>query len=470
MEKIEGEQQIQKQLNDLLNEKELKKYIRLTINGYNTTKIGYTVHDIELVTNNLLKNFIKQDGYKDKYNLLLEEGILSKFLEKATIPKDLADLILLAWSCNRRRRIQPFNIGTCSWKKVFPCLEQLYRGDVSPTGMVYFLSAFAENSLTLDEVNQVLSAKKSTNIVSCDDDGNIDNWPGYQPTEKTFTIVLKAIESLSCENTLIRKFMDVICKTLDFKALNDKLNFDDISKIEDKVLSEIDCFYGVVCNMITHNRLDHKNGEQILEESCFYGIFNMYEDKGHLVNFWKKINSISQDTKDNSFYKLLQTDVINKLAKNEKNDYAVKLKKLVGNGSILKSLGVEIKEETNGIDKIGKGSVKDINEYGPKITLGLTQTNSKKKVLIWKNLILILLIGLSALASLLFGINIKFLFIAVITNPLSIIITVVAVALFFGLTIYATKLKQLDWKNYVAEKNRTANHFLIYIKILTMEF
>ena len=82
-----------------------------------------------------------------------------------------------------------------------------------------------------------------------------------------------------------------------------------------------------------------------------------------------------------------------------------------------------------------------------------------RKVLLWKNLILILLIGLAALASLIFGINIKFLFLAFITNPLSIIITVVAVVLFVGLTIYANKVKAIRLQKLCCGKESDGKSF-----------
>ncbi len=97
-----------------------------------------------------------------------------------------------------------------------------------------------------------------------------------------------------------------------------------------------------------------------------------------------------------------------------------------------------------------------------------TQKQRNEKVLIWKNLILILLIGLAALASLIFGINIKFLFITFITNPLSIIITVVAVILFFGLTIYANKVKAIRLQKLCCGKKSDGKSFFnIYKSINT---
>ncbi len=194
-------------------------------------------------------------------------------------------------------------------------------------------------------------------------------------------------------------------------------------------------------------------------------MFNMKETQGTLINFWRNINGASQDPKDNSFYKLLRIDVINKLAENGKNIYAVQLKKLVGKNNILESLGVKIEDTTTEINKINQVENK-IEDTDKSIQLDLTQTKNENKILIWKNLILILLIGLTALASLIFGINIKFLFLAFITNPLSIIITVVAVVLFVGLTIYANKVKAIRLeKLYCGKESDGKPFFNIYQNI-----
>ena len=92
------------------------------------------------------------------------------------------------------------------------------------------------------------------------------------------------------------------------------------------------------------------------------------------------------------------------------------------------------------------------NEFNEKKNITTPKLKNENKILLEKNLILILLIGLTALASLLFGMNIKFLFITFITNPLSIIITVVAIALFIGLTIYANKVKAIRLENRAKQK------------------
>ena len=453
----DNSERIQKQMDDLLNEKDLKEYIYLYIKTYDEKELGFTVFKMMQSAYKLLKKFVKNKKYEQKYNLLLKlsNDDFEKFFGNATISKDLADVILLAWVHCRQSRI-PRDKPVRGFDKSLDNFKTLYSDDASPTGMVYFLSVFAEASLSIMDVKQVLSVQKYTEIY-IDDAGNLGNWLGYQPTEKTFTVVLKAIESLSYNWKLTKNFMDVICKILDFEALNDKLKFNDISKIDNEVLEEINRFYAVICNTILHNRLDNKKGEQALGElgeNDFYAIFNLKETEGTLINFWKKINGASQDPKDNSFYRLLKIDVINKLAENEKNTHAVQLKKLVGNGNILKSLGVKIEDQTNEINK------------SLKIKSRLTQTKNKEKVLIWKNLILILAIALSALASLLFGMNIKFLFLAFITNPLSMIITVVAVILFISLAIYANKVKAIRLeKLYCGKKLDGKSFFNIYKNI-----
>lgn len=103
------------------------------------------------------------------------------------------------------------------------------------------------------------------------------------------------------------------------------------------------------------------------------------------------------------------------------------------------------------------------NELNEKKNITTPKLKNENKILIEKNLILILLIALSALASLLFGMNIKFLFLAFITNPLSIIITVVAIALFIGLTIYANKVKAIRLeKLYCGKESDGKPFFNIY--------
>ncbi len=447
----DNSEQIQKQMNDLLNEKNLKEYIYLYIKKYDKEDLGFTCFTMMQSARKLLRGFVNNKNYKNKYNLLMKLGHndFKKFFGNATISKDLADVILLAWVHCRQSRISG-NDPVQSFDKSFGNFKTLYSDNASPTGMVYFLSVFEEKSLSIMDVKQVLLVKKSL-VVYVDADGEIDNWPGYQPTEKTFTIVLKAIESVSYNWKLTKDFMDVICKTLDFKTLNDKLKFNDISKIDNEVLEEINRFYAVICNTILHNRLYNKNTELALEKDDFYARFNMKKTKGTLINFWKKINGASQDPKDNSFYRLLKIDVINKLAENEKNIYAVQLKKLVGKNNILESLGVKI-EDT---DKSTQ--------------LDLTQTKNENKILIWKNLILILLIALSALASLLFGLNIKFLFLAFITNPLSIIITAVAVILFISLTIYANKVKAVRLEKLCCGKKSDGKSFFNIYKNISNE-
>lgn len=468
---IDNSEQIQQQMNDLLNEKDLKEYIYSYIKKYDENKRGFTLLKMTQSAYKLLQGFVNNENYKQKYNLLitLSDKNFEKFFRNATISKDLADVILLAWVHCRQSRI-PKKESVRGFDKSFGDFKTLYSNNASPRDMVYFLSVFEEKSLSMVDVRNVLLVK-TVLVVAVDYDGNPDYWPEYQPTEKTFTIVLKAIESVSYNYKLTKEFMDVICKTLDFKALNDQLKFNDISKIEDEALKEIDCFYAVICNTILHNCLNNKNSEQALEKNDFYRIFNMQETKGTLINFWRNINGASQDPKDNSFYKLLRIDVINKLAENEKNIHAAKLKKFVGDGNILDSLNVKIENKTTEIDKINQfenrtteinkiNRVENKNEDIDKSTqLDLTQTKNENKILIWKNLILILLIALSALAALIFGINIKFLFLAFITNPLSIIITVVAVVLFVGLTIYANKIKAIRLEKLCCGKESDGKPF-----------
>ena len=106
------------------------------------------------------------------------------------------------------------------------------------------------------------------------------------------------------------------------------------------------------------------------------------------------------------------------------------------------------------------------NEFNEKKNITTPKLKNENKILLEKNLILILLIGLTALASLLFGMNIKFLFITFITNPLSIIITVVAIALFIGLTIYANKVKAIRLeKLYCGKESDGKPFFDIYKNI-----
>ena len=97
-------------------------------------------------------------------------------------------------------------------------------------------------------------------------------------------------------------------------------------------------------------------------------------------------------------------------------------------------------------------NIKDTDSLIKEKNIAMSKLKNQKKVLIWKNLILVLAIALSALISVLSGLNIKFLFIAFITNQLSIIITVVAVALFFGLTYYANKVKAIRLSKLYCEK------------------
>ena len=99
------------------------------------------------------------------------------------------------------------------------------------------------------------------------------------------------------------------------------------------------------------------------------------------------------------------------------------------------------------------------NEFNEKKNITTPKLKNENKILLEKNLILILLIGLTALASLLFGMNIKFLFITFITNPLSIIITVVAIALFIGLTIYANKVKAIRLEKLCCGKESDGKPF-----------
>ena len=112
-------------------------------------------------------------------------------------------------------------------------------------------------------------------------------------------------------------------------------------------------------------------------------------------------------------------------------------------------------------DQKSDSKTKDTNLIKKKDIRAEKQRN--ERVLIWKNLILILLIGLTALASLIFGINIKFLFLAFITNPLSIIITVVVVVLFFGLTYCANKVEAIRLsKLYYGKGSHGKSFFNIY--------
>ena len=478
----DNREQIQKQMDGLLNEKDLKEYICSYIKKYDEKELEFTYFTMMQSACKLLKGFVNNKNYKQKYNLLLELNINNflNFFGNATISKDLADVILLAWVHCRQSRIPRDNLVRGFYKSLGN-FKTLYSDNVSPTSMVYFLSVFEEKSLSIRDVRKVLSVKNVSDV-NMDPNGEIDDWHGYQPTEKTFTIVLKAIESLSYDWKLTKDFMDIICKTLDFKALNDKLKFNDISKIEDEVLKEIDCFYAVICNTILHNRLDNQNSESVLGKNDFYMMFNMQETKGTLINFWRNINGASQDPKDNSFYKLLRIDVINKLAENGKNIYAAKLKKFVGDGNILESLGVKIEDKTteneNKNPSIAVESDKLVNQIqtaaerlNTKNSHNATNANpspthNQNKTLIWTNLILILLIALSALTSLLFGLNIKFLFLAFITNPLSIIITVVVVVLFFGLTYYANKVEAIRLsKLYCGKESDGKSFFNIYKNI-----
>lgn len=55
----------------------------------------------------------------------------------------------------------------------------------------------------------------------------------------------------------------------------------------------------------------------------------------------------------------MKIDVINKLAENEKNIYAVQLKKLVGSGNILRSFGVKIEDKTTKLEKLCCGEESD---------------------------------------------------------------------------------------------------------------
>ena len=94
--------------------------------------------------------------------------------------------------------------------------------------------------------------------------------------------------------------------------------------------------------------------------------------------------------------------------------------------------------------KIGQIETKELkientNSLIKEKNIATLKLKNQKKVLIWKNLILVLSIALSALISVLSGLNIKFFFIAFITNPLSIILTVGSCLLFLGLVCIAYK-------------------------------
>ncbi|MBQ9491566.1 MAG: hypothetical protein IJU86_02165 [Firmicutes bacterium] len=118
-------------------------------------------------------------------------------------------------------------------------------------------------------------------------------------------------------------------------------------------------------------------------------------------------------------------------------------------------------------DQKSDSKTKDTNLIKKKDIRAEKQRN--ERVLIWKNLILILLIGLTDLASLIFGINIKFLFLAFITNPSSIIITVVAVVLFVGLTIYANKVKAIRLQKLCCGKESDGKPFFNIYKDIDHE-
>ena len=174
---------------------------------------------------------------------------------------------------------------------------------------------------------------------------------------------------------------------------------------------------------------------------------NNNNENGNKINF--RVDNKNSDNSNNH-------SIANEQMKNEINNIAPDINLIKNTSNQIDVNKGEIKNKTNEINNLDE-------KFETKMILNFQQTGNKKKVLIWRNLILVLAIWLAALASMLFGINIKFLFIAFITNPLSIIITVVAVALFFGLTYYANGVKAIRLsKLYCGKESHGKSFFNLY--------